>query len=249
MRRSNGILWGTNHILHEVTPSDSGLLITILGQRPYLETLFQMQAYTANRRPNDPDQIWLVEHKPVYTRGKLSRNQDILADLPHAICDTDRGGQITYHGPGQLIVYYLMDVWRQPSLSLKNLLSNIETMALSLLDDYAISAYANTKNRGIYVNNCKIASIGLRATRRGTYHGLALNVAMDLEPFSYINPCGARQKMVDIASLSSVPTTDIVDKTIGLLQQSSMLAQQGVMITRQPFFPSGVSYECTDDSI
>jgi lipoyl(octanoyl) transferase len=149
-----------------------------------------MQDFTQQRDPNTPDEIWLVEHPPVYTQGlngDAKHGQNLAGNIP--LIHTDRGGQITYHGPGQWIVYPLLDLKRR-KLGVKALVHLLERTGIQLLADYAIRAEARADAPGLYVAGRKIASLGLKVKRQCSYHGLALNVAMDLTPFQYITPCG-----------------------------------------------------------
>jgi lipoyl(octanoyl) transferase len=193
-------------LIQSATPSahrSSDLIIAELGCVHYHETLQAMQKHAIQRTPKQPDQIWILEHFPVYTRGSLSRDSDILAPLPYPLIDTDRGGKITYHGPGQLVVYFLMHMTSMKQLS--SLMQQIENIAITLLAQLQINAQADSKHRGVYVQQEKIASVGLRVKNNNTYHGLALNVAMDLNPFQHIQPCGRMQDMCQIKDFT--PTT------------------------------------------
>ncbi len=149
-----------------------------------------MQDFTQQRDPNTPDEIWLVEHPPVYTQGlngDAKHGQNLAGNIP--LIQTDRGGQITYHGPGQWIIYPLLDLKRR-KLGVKALVHLLEQTGIRLLADYDISAEARADAPGLYVAGQKIASLGLKVKRQCSYHGLALNVAMDLTPFQHITPCG-----------------------------------------------------------
>ncbi len=200
--------------------------IAMLGIQDYASTLEQMRSFTRNRDAQTPDQIWLLEHPPIYTRGRSSTEQDILSELPYPIVDTDRGGQITYHGPGQLIVYYLIDTRRLVHINLRGLIDDIEHTILAILSSFKISANTDSKARGVYVAKQKIASIGLRSTKQGTYHGFALNVCAELAPFTHINPCGRRQKMVNIQQLSDQVVADVVTQSHKILADSKLLKQR-----------------------
>lgn len=148
-----------------------------------------MQDFTLRRTPEAPDQIWITEHPPVYTQGlnKKDAKPPLRRDIP--LVDTDRGGKITYHGPGQLIVYFLLDLKRS-GLSVRDLVSRMENAVIALLAQSGIQAYADAKAPGVYVAGRKIASLGLRLKNGCCYHGLSLNVDMDLSPFAAIDPCG-----------------------------------------------------------
>jgi lipoyl(octanoyl) transferase len=164
--------------------------LKVLGTAEYEPTWRAMQSYTAARDASSPDEIWLVQHPPVYTLGVAGRP----AHLPRGRDDVpvvriDRGGQITYHGPGQLVAYVLLDMKRS-GLTVRPLVRLLERAVIDLLEEYGISATGRTEAPGVYVGDAKIAALGLRITRGCCYHGLALNVDMDLSPFHAIDPCG-----------------------------------------------------------
>ena len=169
-----------------------------------------MQSFTASRTAETPDELWLVQHPPVYTLGVAGR----LEHLPHERQDipvvrTDRGGQITYHGPGQIVAYVLLDM-RRRHLTIRPLVRKLETAVIDLLDDYGTTAAGRPEAPGVYVGDAKIAALGLRVTRGCCYHGLALNVDMDLSPFNEIDPCGypglAVTQLRDLGVLDSIET-------------------------------------------
>ena len=148
-----------------------------------------MQAFTARRDNKTADELWLVEHPAIFTQGLNGKSEHLLdpSDIP--VVQTDRGGQITYHGPGQAVIYCLIDV-RRAALGIRQLVTILEQSVIQLLMDYGISGYARVDAPGVYVNGSKLASLGLRIKRGCSYHGVSLNIAMDLEPFTRINPCG-----------------------------------------------------------
>jgi lipoyl(octanoyl) transferase len=160
-----------------------------LGLRDYESVWHEMQQFTEQRDENTADEIWLLEHPPVFTLGLNGKREHILdaGDIPVIQCD--RGGQVTYHGPGQLIVYLLLDLKRR-NLGVKQLVNKIEQAIIDLLADSGIESQRRDKAPGIYVSDSKIAALGLRVRRGCCYHGLSLNIDMDLEPFTRINPCG-----------------------------------------------------------
>lgn len=161
-----------------------------LGRVDYLSTWQAMQAFTAGRDPTTADEIWLLEHPPVYTLGVAGRPEHLpRADNGIPVLRTDRGGQITYHGPGQLVAYLLLDM-RRAGLSVRPLVRRLEQVVVDLLADYGIRAHGSEAAPGVYVEGAKIASLGLRIRNGCCYHGLALNVDMDLTPFYVIDPCG-----------------------------------------------------------
>ena len=160
-----------------------------LGLRPYQEIWDAMRAYTAARDATSEDQIWLVQHPPVYTQGQAGKPEHLLAPGDIPVIQIDRGGQITYHGPGQTVMYLLLDL-RRAGIGIRALVSLIEESVIGYLQEQGISAQARADAPGVYVDGKKIASLGLRVRGGCTYHGVALNVDMNLEPFSRINPCG-----------------------------------------------------------
>ncbi len=160
-----------------------------LGTRDYAATMAKMREWTRARGSETPDEIWFLEHTPVYTQGVSCREsvQDGGSEIP--LLKSDRGGQITYHGPGQLVAYLLLDL-RRLGLGVRQLVSLIETSLITLLDQFGLDAVTQPGAPGVYVDGEKIAALGLRVRSGCCYHGLSLNVDMDLDPFSRINPCG-----------------------------------------------------------
>ena len=148
-----------------------------------------MQEFTARRGPDTADEIWLLEHPPVYTLGQAGKPEHLLQITDIPLVNIDRGGQITYHGPGQIVAYLLIDLKRR-GYGVRELVTRIEQTIINLLAEHHIQAQRLTNAPGVYVDNAKIAALGLRIKHGCSYHGLALNVDMDLSPFSYINPCG-----------------------------------------------------------
>jgi lipoyl(octanoyl) transferase len=172
-----------------------------LGRVPYQPTWRAMQQFTAERGEHADDEIWLLEHEPVYTLGMNADRTHLLAPGAIPVVQIDRGGQVTYHGPGQLVVYPLIDV-RRANLGVRALVTALESAVIDLAARYGIGAHCRDGAPGVYVDDRKLASVGLRIRRGGSYHGLALNVNMDLEPFGRINPCGyAGLEMTQLASL------------------------------------------------
>jgi len=165
------------------------MIIKNLGLQDYTQTWQAMQRFTAQRTADTPDEIWLLEHPPVYTLGQAGKSEHILNAGQIPVIKTDRGGQVTYHGPGQLVAYTLFDL-RRRKMHLRQLVTHLETALINTLKIYTIDAHARPNAPGIYVNDAKIASLGLRIRKGCSYHGLALNIDMDLGPFSRINPCG-----------------------------------------------------------
>ena len=160
-----------------------------LGRSDYETTWHAMQAFTLDRKPETLDELWLTEHPPVYTLGLNRRNVRSPARQDIPLVMVDRGGKITYHGPGQVVVYLLLDLKRK-SLTIRHLVSAMEGAIIDLLAEFDIVAIARADAPGVYVDGRKIASLGLRLKNGCSYHGLALNVGMDLSPFSDIDPCG-----------------------------------------------------------
>ena len=160
-----------------------------LGLVEYLPTWQAMQDFTATRGPLTPDEIWLLEHPPVYTLGLAGKPEHLLRATDIPVVKIDRGGQITYHGPGQIVVYLLLDLKRR-HLGVKELVRCVEQAVIDLLAGYGAQAERRDKAPGVYVGNAKIAALGLRIKNGCCYHGLCLNVDMDLSPYAAINPCG-----------------------------------------------------------
>jgi len=171
----------------------TGVMIRSLGRTDYEATWRAMQAFTDARDATTPDEIWLTEHPPVYTLGLAGRREHLLRDNGIPAIKVDRGGQITYHGPGQLIVYMLFDL-KRAKLGVRDMVRRIEASVVQWLDFVGISAYGKPSAPGVYVaivgGEVKIAALGLKVRNGCTYHGLAVNVAMDLAPFADIDPCG-----------------------------------------------------------
>lgn len=174
---------------HNARMSPSRLLVRHLGLADYAATWDAMRAFTEARTPDTPDELWLLEHPPVFTLGQAGKREHVLAPGDIPLVQTDRGGQVTYHGPGQLTGYCLVDL-RRLDLGPRAFVEAIEDALVDLLQGLGIPATANRDAHGVYVDGRKIASLGLRIRRGCSYHGFSLNVAMDLEPFGRINPCG-----------------------------------------------------------
>lgn|SRR5690554_6276226 len=165
------------------------LRVKRLGRVDYESVYEAMRAFTSIRDEATPDEIWLVEHPPVYTLGQAGKPEHLLRASEIPLICTDRGGQITYHGPGQLVVYLLVDLSRR-GLKVRELVRTMEQAVIACLAEYGIVATCIANAPGVYVAEAKIAALGLRVRRGCSYHGLSLNVDMDLAPFSMINPCG-----------------------------------------------------------
>ncbi|MFI4914355.1 MAG: lipoyl(octanoyl) transferase LipB [Steroidobacterales bacterium] len=172
-----------------------------LGRAPYEATWRAMQRFTDERDAVTPDEIWLLEHEPVFTLGMNASRAHVLAPGDIPVVSIDRGGQVTYHGPGQLVVYPLIDI-RRAGLGVRELVTALERSVIDYVARFGIDADCRPGAPGVYVEARKLASVGLRIRRGGSYHGMAFNVHMDLEPFERINPCGyAGLQMTQLAAL------------------------------------------------
>lgn len=172
-----------------MTAIENKLIIRNLGSQPYQDSWQAMRDFTENRDENSIDEIWIVEHPQVFTQGLAGKAEHLLANTDIPVVKSDRGGQITFHGPGQLVVYLLINI-RRKSFNVRRLVSIIEEAIIDLLGDYKVDAVAKPDAPGVYVDGKKIASLGLKIRKGCSFHGLALNVDMDLSPFLQINPCG-----------------------------------------------------------
>ena len=185
------------------------LEIRRLESADYTTTRDAMREYTDRRRGDSPDQLWLLQHPAVFTQGQAGKEEHLLAPGDIPVVQVDRGGQVTYHGPGQWVVYLLIDL-RRRGMGVRALVSLIEQSIVALLAEYGIAAAADPKAPGVYVDGRKIASLGLRVRRGCSYHGLSLNVDMNLEPLQRINPSGhARLEVVSMATLLPGVTLDM----------------------------------------
>ena len=211
-------------------------LVKWLGRVPYEPTWREMQRFTDARTADTPDELWLLEHDPVYTLGMNGDRSHVLfaGDIP--VVNIDRGGQVTYHGPGQLVVYPLIDV-RRAGLGVRDLVSALEQATIDYLATAGILAESRADAPGVYVKGAKLASIGLRIRRQGSYHGLALNVDMDLEPFNRINPCGyAGLQMTQLAALGM----PVSPRSVGEAFAPLLLRRIGAALTK-PSPPTGTA--------
>lgn len=182
------------------------LIVRQLGVQAYLPIWQAMQDFTNNRNAETVDEIWLVEHQAVFTQGQAGKEQHLLmpGDIP--VVKVDRGGQVTFHGPGQQMMYVLLNLKRN-KLGVRSLVTALEECVVNTLNEYAIDAYPKADAPGVYVEGKKVCSIGLRIRKGCSFHGLALNVNMDLSPFQRINPCGyAGLEMIDCAQLNGPST-------------------------------------------
>ena len=160
-----------------------------LGLRDYETVWREMQRFTEQREPGQADEIWLLQHTPVFTLGRNAKQEHLLDPGVIPVIPIDRGGQVTYHGPGQLMVYTLCDLKRL-GFGIRDFVTHLEQSVIDLLADYGQEAYGRRDAPGVYVNQAKLAALGLRVRQGYTYHGLALNIDLDLSPFQRINPCG-----------------------------------------------------------
>lgn len=170
------------------------MIIRDLGMQPYQPIWAEMQQFTAQRDATSEDELWLLEHSSVFTLGRNGKAEHLLDTGKIPVIQTDRGGQVTYHGPGQLIGYSLLDL-RRLGLGVRQMVSILENSVIDVLADFAINAVARPDAPGVYIDGAKIAAIGLRVKNGTCYHGVSFNIAMDLAPFARINPCG----FVDLA--------------------------------------------------
>ncbi len=186
------------------------LVVKQLGRQDYHPIWQAMREFTDTRDETTIDQVWLVEHNPVFTQGQAGKKEHLIntGDIP--VVQSDRGGQVTYHGPGQLVAYFLIDL-RRKKLGVRELVTHIENLVINTLKAYDIESAARTDAPGVYVEGRKICSLGLRIRKGCSFHGLALNVNMDLSPFLRINPCGYQGlEMVQISQLGGPDNVDIV---------------------------------------
>jgi lipoyl(octanoyl) transferase len=178
----------------------------ILGMKPYEESLSAMEDFVAGRQATTTDEIWYLQHPPVFTQGMAGKPEHLLDPGNIPVIQTDRGGQVTYHGPGQIVSYILIDINRR-QLGVRKLVELLEQSVISLLREYNLDAYGDRKAPGVYVDKAKIAALGLRVKKHSTYHGLSLNVDMDLGPFQRINPCGYRGLQVSSLKMLGIHET------------------------------------------
>jgi lipoyl(octanoyl) transferase len=195
-----------------------------LGMVDYQSTVDAMQSFTLERDADTEDELWLLEHHPVFTQGANGDPSHILMDSTIPIVTTDRGGQVTYHGPGQLIAYTLIDI-RRAKMGVRQMVTHLEQTVVNILTHYNIDAYARQDAPGVYVDERKIASLGLRVKRGACYHGLSLNIDMDLTPFNFINPCGyAGMEVIDMTSLGlDITMTEAKQQFVSAFQQQTQL--------------------------
>jgi len=178
-----------------------------------------MQAYTDQRDEASADELWLVQHPPVFTQGQAGKAEHVLAPGAIPVIQVDRGGQVTYHGPGQIVAYPLIDIGRK-GVGVRDFVCRIEEAIIGVLAHYGVAGERVAGAPGIYVDGAKIASLGLRVRRGCTFHGLAFNVDMDLEPFQRINPCGyAGLQVTQLSAFAEVPLDEVEDRLVESLRQ------------------------------
>ncbi|GAA0442339.1 lipoyl(octanoyl) transferase LipB [Aeromonas salmonicida] len=213
-------------------PPQPQLLVRQLGRRPYQPVWDAMKAFTDNRTSDTPDEFWVVEHDPVYTQGQAGKAEHLLAPGDIPVVQSDRGGQVTYHGPGQLVLYVLVDV-RRSKLSVRELVTCLETAIINTLAKSDIQAYAKADAPGVYVTNelgmeAKLASLGLRIRKGCSFHGLALNINMDMTPFLRINPCGYAGMAMTQTSALGGPQSVAEAQAILVAELASLIGYQTI---------------------
>ncbi|RPJ68777.1 lipoyl(octanoyl) transferase LipB [Alteromonas sediminis] len=182
------------------------VIVRQLGKQAYQPVWQAMQSFTDNRTPETTDEMWLVEHDPVFTQGQAGKDEHVLmpGDIP--VVKVDRGGQVTYHGPGQQVLYVLLDI-KRAKLGVRQLVNALERSVVNIMAEYDVEAYPRSDAPGVYVDGSKLCSVGLRIRKGCSFHGLAMNVNMDLGPFQRINPCGyAGMEMVNASDLGGPAT-------------------------------------------
>ncbi len=213
--------------------SDSPMVIRHLGRMDYMPVWQAMQKFTDTRDEHSKDELWVVEHNPVFTQGQAGKEEHLLftGDIP--VVKVDRGGQVTYHGPGQIVIYPMLDL-RRRKMGVRELVTHIENAIINALAEHNIEAAAKADAPGVYVGDAKIASLGLRVRKGCSFHGLALNVDMDLEPFMRINPCGyAGLKMIQCRDFAPAEQfapikQQLIDHLTDLLQAGDVSQTEGL---------------------
>lgn len=198
------------------------VIVRAMGWQDYEPLWRAMQRFTEVRQAATPDEIWFTEHPPVFTLGMNASAEHLLAPGNIPVVQIDRGGQVTYHGPGQLMIYPLIDL-RRSALGVRDLVTALEQSAIATAADFGLRANSRADAPGVYVDGKKIASIGLRVRRGASFHGMAFNVAMDLEPFSRINPCGfSNLQVTDFSSLGVTASLSDVRERMSAHLQSQL---------------------------
>ena len=199
-----------------------------LGRTEYEPIFHAMQRFTEERTKDTVDEIWFTEHEPVFTQGQAGKQEHLLAPGEIPVVQTDRGGQVTYHGPGQITGYLMFDI-RRLKIGVRDLVTNIELSMVDTVAEYGIDAKPRADAPGVYVDNNKIGSLGLRVRRGCSYHGLSLNVDMDLEPFARINPCGLFG--IEVTHIAQFQPVDIEEAKTKLL--STLLRRYDLELVEQ----------------
>jgi lipoyl(octanoyl) transferase len=195
------------------------LCLRRLGLAGYEPVWRDMQAFTDTRDENTPDELWLVQHTPVFTQGQAGKAEHVLTPGGIPVIQVDRGGQVTYHGPGQVVAYPLVNI-RRKGIAVRDFVNRIEQAIIGVLAVYGVLGERIAGAPGIYVNGDKIASLGLRVRRGCTFHGMALNIEMDLEPFQRINPCGfAGLQVTQLSALAPVNIRELEQRLVNKLAQ------------------------------
>jgi lipoyl(octanoyl) transferase len=195
------------------------LFLRRLGLVEYEPVWRDMQAYTDGRNASSADELWLVQHPPVFTQGQAGKAEHLLAPGDIPVIQVDRGGQVTYHGPGQIVAYPLVDIQRS-GLGVREFVHRIEASVIRVLAAYGVTGERIPGAPGIYVEGEKIASLGLRVRRGCTFHGLSFNIDMDLEPFQRINPCGfAGLRVTQLSRFAAVELTEVENRLVASLQE------------------------------
>ncbi|EGU44823.1 lipoate-protein ligase B [Vibrio ichthyoenteri ATCC 700023] len=206
------------------------LIVKHLGKQDYEPIWRAMHAFTDQRDEETLDEVWFVEHNPVFTQGQAGKTEHLLntGDIP--VVQSDRGGQVTYHGPGQMVVYFLINI-RRKKFGVRDLVTHIENLVINTLKAYNIDSAARPDAPGVYVDNKKICSLGLRIRKGCSFHGLALNVNMDMSPFLRINPCGyAGMEMVQVSQLGGPDDVNIVAEQL-LKELATLLDYQQLQVS------------------
>lgn len=200
------------------------LIVRNLGIQDYQHVWHNMQAFTDNRTADTPDEIWLVQHPSVFTQGQAGKPEHLLQRTEIPVVQSDRGGQITYHGLGQQIMYVLIDIKRHENLNVRQLVTALEQSVVKTLADYDIEGYPKPDAPGVYIDGKKICSLGLRIRHGRSFHGLAFNINMDLTPFHQINPCGyAGLEMCQLADFIGSERADCHQVSLQLVKHFSTL--------------------------
>lgn len=211
------------------------LILRRLGVADYEPVWREMQAFTDSRDKQTPDQLWLVQHPPVFTQGQAGKAEHVLAPGDIPVIQVDRGGQVTYHGPGQIVAYPLVDI-RRKGIGVREFVNRIEESIIRVLSQYGVKGQRVAGAPGIYVDGNKVASLGLRVRRGCTFHGLAFNIDMDLEPFQRINPCGYAGLQVTQLSDLAVVTFEQAEQRLveNLVQQLGYSEVEELQPGRRP---------------